>query len=286
MSFELKETSIRNAIQVSVFCFRNAVHEWTFYACSSAVDLAQMLVNATVFFFMALYVGPAAGAHVAEFGGNYAGYILIGFLTAGLLGGLMRSFYEAVASGYWGAQLEFYGSFPRGIHAYLAGSAAFQLLAALIRFLVVLLVGVTVFRLSVAWGNWGSAAVVLLVGMLPVLGLALAAASTFYLLDAKGWRDPVSWLTEILASLVAGVYFPPDLLPAALRELAPLLPHYHILRALRLAVMTGAGLSDPVVAHDIAALLVMGLVLVPLGGWLFALGLRRASRLGQFTRWV
>jgi ABC-2 type transport system permease protein len=286
MGFEYKRHDAPTFISAALFCLKNAISGWTMFVSSTVIDLLQTFFDATIFFFMAVYVAPGVAEQMAPFGGNYAGYVVLGFLAAGLLDSMMKSFYNAVASGYWGAQFEFYDAFPLGIPAYLTGAAGFNLLIALLRFAIIALVGLTLFGVRVEWGNSPAVLTILVVGLISVIGLGLAAASTFFLLNAKRWSDPVSWVAHILSSLIAGVYFPPDILPSWLQRFAALLPHFHLLRALRLAVMAGAGLGHPVVAHDLAVLGVMALVFVPSGAWLFRLGIHRAERLGQFTRWV
>jgi ABC-type multidrug transport system permease subunit len=258
---------------------------WMLFVSSALTDLLRMLLDAAIFFFMALYVAPGLEDRLVLTGG-YATFVVLGFLVAALMDSLLKTFYETVASGYWSAQFEFYGAFPMGIPAYLAGSAVFHLFMAALRFALVLAVGMTAFGVVLDGSNAGTAALVLLVGTLPAVGLGLAAASTFYLLDSRGWNDPISWAVHVLASLLAGVYFPPEILPAGLRLAAMILPHYHLLRALRLVAVDGAGLEHPVVAGSLAVLAVMAAIFIPAGALLFRAGMRRADRLGQFTRWT
>ena len=283
--FEYKGDGARAFFGASAHAFRHAMSNWMLFVSSALTDLLRMLLDAAIFFLMALYVAPGLEDRLVLAGG-YATFVVLGFLVAALMDSLLKTFYGTVASGYWSAQFEFYGAFPVGIAAYLAGSAVFHLLMAGVRFALVLAVGLTAFRVVLDWSNAGAAALVLMVGALPAVGLGLAAASAFYLFDSRGWNDPISWAVHVAASLLAGVFFPPEVLPAGLRMAGMVLPHYHLLRALRLVAIEGAGLGHPVVAGSLTVLLVMALIFVPVGVLLFRAGMRRADRLGQFTRWT
>lgn len=286
MPFETKAYDLRSFAVLSLSCLRNAISGWTLFLSSWITEMLRMLLDSAVFFFMAIYVAPSAAQYVGEFGGDYAGYIVVGFLVGGLLNSMTRCFYNAVATGYWGAYWEFYGSFPLGIPAYLTGASVFNLVVALIRFTILTCVGIGLFGIHFAWGNLGAGLLVLGVGLLSILGLGLAAASTFFLLNSKGWNDPVSWLANTLASLLCGVYFPPEVLPQQLRQFSDWLPHFHILRSLRLTIMAGVSLDNEVVRGDLRSLALMAAVLLPVGFFLFLRGLKRAERLGEFTRWT
>ena len=283
--FEYKRDGGWAFLAASAHAFRHALSNWMLFVSSAFTDLLRMLLDAAIFFFIALYVAPGLEDRLVLAGG-YATFVVVGFLVAALMDSLLKTFYNTVASGYWSAQFEFYGAFPVGISAYLAGAAAFHLLMAGLRFALVLAIGLAAFGVVLDWSNAGTAALVLMVGVLPAVGLGLAAASAFYLLDSRGWNDPISWAVHVVASLIAGVYFPPEILPAGLRVAGMTLPHYHLLRALRLVAIDGAGLQHPVVAGSLTALLVMALVFIPVGLLLFRAGMRRADRLGQFTRWT
>lgn len=285
MPFELKSSSFNTFVRAAWSCFSNATTGWILFFSSWITDLMQVFFEAVVFFYMATYVAPGASAYLPV-KGTYAGYVVLGFLGMSLLRMVVRCFYDAVATGYWGAYWEFYGAFPWGIPAYITGATSFNFVVALLRFAVLVLVGIAVFGTNIAFGNIGAVVVVLGIGLLPTIGLGLAAASTFFLFDSKGWNDPISWATNLLASFLAGVYFPPEILQQWLQAVGKVLPHFYVLRSLRLVTMTGASLENPMVFHDLVVLTGMAVVLVPVGFLFFSLGLKRASRRGDFTRWV
>ncbi|MBI3974707.1 MAG: hypothetical protein HY332_25810 [Chloroflexi bacterium] len=125
------------------------------------------------------------------------------------------------------------------------------------------------------------------------------SASTFVLINAKGWSDPIGWAVGLLATLVTGVYFPITLLPGPLFAAAQLLPHtYGIDAARRLLLPAETGLTLPVlplhaalpllspVQVDLLALTLGAVVLPLLGAALFAAGVAKARTDGGLSRWT
>ena len=82
--------------------------------------------------------------------------------------------------------------------------------------------------------------------------------------------------------LASGVYYPVSVLPGPLQLLARVSPLTYTLDAVRATLLDGRGVAA--VAPELGLLLGMGVVLVPLGLGVFALGERRAKRLGLLKR--
>jgi ABC-2 type transport system permease protein len=126
----------------------------------------------------------------------------------------------------------------------------------------------------------------------------MLSASSFYLLDIKRGTEPVQFVIQgILATLLAGTYYPITVLPKPLQWVACLIPHTYAFDALRRLLDPGAhpevsvlpiqqalpGLSP--VAVDGLALGLLTVVLVPLGVLAYGRGIERARRNGTLTRW-
>ncbi|BAS29297.1 ABC transporter permease [Limnochorda pilosa] len=90
------------------------------------------------------------------------------------------------------------------------------------------------------------------------LGLVFAAATA--------WVKEVAALVYVVRGLVmifSGVTFPLEVLPGWMQQVAALLPPTYTIRAVRTAALTPGGWAA--VADDVRALLVFGLVFLPLG---------------------
>jgi ABC-2 type transport system permease protein len=172
------------------------------------------------------------------------------------------------------------------VSAYLAGSVLFEYLVVGINTVAYIVVGVAVFGIPVDLPNLPVVLVILVAGVFSLTGLGLLGASTFSLLGAKNWgQNPVEWLIGFGVALLAGVYFPPTVLPQWLQPLSEWLPQTHAIRAARLALDGQSGLHTPGIRDDLVFLLIFGAVTLPLGVLAFAAGLRKVQRDGSLTRW-
>jgi hypothetical protein len=74
-----------------------------------------------------------------------------------------------------------------------------------------LIVGVSVATVGVDFSPTASpmlAALLFVIFVAACLGLGLAGASTFFLLEVKEGSEPISWTTTLMARVVSGVYYP------------------------------------------------------------------------------
>ena len=84
-------------------------------------------------------------------------------------------------------------------------------------------------------------------------GLGLMAASMIYMIDARGGCDPIQFVVETIAGLVAGVYFPLQVLPVWAQWLAHIIPHTYVLDGARRALY-GAESVPPLPIHELTNL--------------------------------
>jgi len=102
---------------------------------------------------------------------------------------------------------------------------------------------------------------------------------------------------SLLATLLAGTYYPVTVLPTPLQWIACLIPHTYAYDALRRLLDPGARASVPVlpiqqvfpgispVLIDGGTLLLFTVLLLPLGVLAYGRGIERARRNGTLTRW-
>src|SRR5262249_50819764 len=119
-------------------------------------------------------------------------------------------------------------------------------------------------------------------------------------LDIKKGTEPVQFVVQqLLATLVAGAYYPVGVLPKSLQWVACLIPHTYAYDALRRLLDPGAHPAAPAlpihyalplpglppIAIDGLALLLLTVLLLPLGFLAYGRGIERARRKGTLTRW-
>ena len=274
-------------LSLVLFSARNWFWGWTFFLPGFVLELLSMFTAAVTFYVMGTLVAPGAESLVAATGLGYGAYIVTGVMFDRFFRSALVSFHQSLLTGYWANQVNTYMLYPGGVSAWLAG----DLLARFVCFggletAVYFAVGVLLFHIPVAFAGLPGVLLVLAVSVLPLAGLGLIGASTFNLLNAKSWgANPVEWLVGFAVTLLSGVYFPPQVLPPPLQALGEWLPQTHALRAARLLLTGQATLADPAVGADLRFLLLFAAVALPLGAWLFTIGMQRALREGTLTRW-
>ncbi|HET7560206.1 MAG TPA: ABC transporter permease [Limnochordia bacterium] len=283
--WEFKRDDRRAFLKATGAVMRAQFRAATFFLPSWLIGLLGTVSSAAIFFLMGRYVDAGAAPWMQAYGGDYGAYILLGVGFNGLLNAGLNGYYQAYSEGYWSNAFEMYATTPRGVGAYMLGAPVVRYGMALLDAALWLLLAAALFRVPLAWSHLGAATLLLLLGLIATTGLGLTAASTFTLLNAKQWSNPISWLVEFLAGLFAGLYFPPEILPAGLRTVAVALPHTYVFDAARRVLLGGAGLTDPAVVRDAGALAILALIWLPIGGYLFRRSLLKAARDGSLSRW-
>ena len=108
---------------------------------------------------------------------------------------------------------------------------------------------------------------------LPLAALGVLSAA-FVMAFKRG--DPVAMLIHMASLILAGAYFPRELLPGWAQAMALLIPHTHGLEAVRLAALDGAGFGDAAFQESLGALGVCAAVFVPLAGVAWGAAVRHA----------
>ena len=207
-------------------------------------------------------------------------YLLVGTIAWRFLGIIFDNISEVIAWERWEGTIEytFMSPVPRLTH--LIGMCGATLVRAL-AFSVGTLVAVTLFvPIDLSHANSLSAVVLLVVGALAFIGLGIACASFPLMWPEKGLQ--MSYIVQAVVLLVSGVYYPIDVLPAALQPLGALSPATYVIRGMRAALMDGADLAT--LWPEIWPALFVGAISIPLGLRLFIAVERYAKRTGRLKR--
>ena len=125
------------------------------------------------------------------------------------------------------------------------------------------------------------AILIIFLGLASTLAIGILGAS-IKILSKRA--DPVLSLYALAASVLSGVFFPIELLPAWLRTLAWAIPHTYVIQALRRVLMPdGAVLPGPSAWQAIAALSLFCLVLYPIAIWVFDRSLEYGRKIGALS---
>ena len=258
--------------------FRRDVKIALTYRLAFVLRFLSTLFQVVVFYFISkLVTGSPPG--LAEYGGNYFAYALIGLAFVRLFNISLSGYANAITEAQQMGTLEAQALLPTPLPVLIFGANLWPYLYALGETLVYLLLGL-VLGAPLAHANVLAALVIALLASLAISGLGLMGAAMI-LVFKRG--NAVSWLVEAAAGLLAGTYFPPELLPAPLQKLSWLLPHTYALAGLRQALLNGA--SWAALAPGMLVLLGFALVLLPMGVMSLRWALGRAQVKGNLAQY-
>ncbi len=217
--------------------------------------------------------------------------LVLGVLLWSFLSAMFQEISNSISYERWEGTLEY--TFMAPVHrlTHLLGVSLFAVAYSVVR-TVVIMVGLLLFvHLSFAGANLWGVLVVLLVASVAFMGLGLVAAILPVLSPENGAQ--ATNIVQGVLLLVSGIYYPVAVLPAWVQPLAVLSPATYALAAARKLIgldrplneagtLAGAPLSS--VTHELGVLALMGLVLVPLGLWIFGRVEHWAKRTGKLKR--
>jgi ABC-2 type transport system permease protein len=227
------------------------------------------------------------GAGAAELKGGasidvegYMTYLLIGALIWSYLSMIFDILSETVQWERWEGTIEYTFMSPTSRVTHLLGMGVYAIVYGIIRTALVLGVAMLAFDLDLGNADYVAALVVLAVCSISLVGFGVVAAVMPLLSPEKGQQ--VTYIVSALLLLVSGVYYPVSVLPGWMQTLATVSPVTYGLEGSRAALQDGAGIAD--LWGSIWPLLLMGLVFVPIGIFVFHLGERYAKRTGKLKR--
>jgi len=207
-------------------------------------------------------------------------YLVIGALMWNFLANIFNEIAHTISWERWEGTLEY--TFMAPVHrlTHLMGVTWFAILYGLTRTLIVLLASSWFFGLSLAGANIPGALVVLACACLPMLGLGLIVAVLPLMSAEKGSQAAHIILGIIL--LISGVYYPIEALPAWLQPLGHISPVTYTLDGVRSALLDGTRTLELLPLSG--ALIISGIILIPVGYAIFLQGEKYAKRNGFLKR--
>ncbi|MEX0783186.1 MAG: ABC transporter permease [Dehalococcoidia bacterium] len=180
----------------------------------------------------------------------------------------------------WEGTIEYTFMAPvhRGTH--MVGTALFSLVYGLVHTAVVLVVIVLMFDLNMDQANYLSATLVLMVGSISLIGIGIMGAVLPLLYPERGMQ--MTHVIQAALVLISGVYIAAEDMPEPLATISVISPARYIIEGIREALIYNASPMD--LWKTMVGLLAAGLVLIPVGVWVFSLGERYAKRTGKLKR--
>ncbi len=247
------------------------------YRLQFLLDLCSVPLSLALFFYLSRLVDPSQLPSDIDLSKGYFSYAAIGVVVLRMVQATLTSFSNKLRTEQTSGTFETLLTSPVSPSVVVLGSASFELLRALLTGLATLLVA-TLFglRFELAVGS-----IIGLVVGLPALVVTFAAVGVVvaaFAVVVKQVNALLRLVTAVLG-LLAGAYFPIELLPGPLRVIANLLPFTWGLDVLR-----GALLRGELAGGRLVTLVAFAVVALPLSLWLFRLAVTHARRGGTLTQ--
>jgi ABC-2 type transport system permease protein len=207
-------------------------------------------------------------------------FLLIGTLVWAYLSAILDDISLVITWERWEGTIEHTLMAPVPRVAHLIGTSVFGVLHALVRTALIMLIALPFFTVDLSRANWETAAVVIAVGSLSLIGLGILAGVLPLLYPERG--EQMSFMVQSVVLLVSGVYYSVETLPAWLRAVSYLSPATYMLRAVRHALIDGASLGRE--AGDLAIMAAFAFALIPLSIAVFSAAERWAKKTGRLKR--
>ena len=204
--------------------------------------------------------------------------LLIGAVVWAYLGIIFEFLTETVAWERWEGTIEYTFMAPLSRAMHLGGSGVFAVLYGLVRAILLFVVVALFFGLAMPDANFVAALVILVVASVSFFGIGMMTSVLPLISPEKGAQ--LGFVAQGMLLVVSGVYYPVSVLPQWMEWLSVISPATYALRGIRASVLDGAGVAWA----DLWPLLVIGVVSIPLGLWVFKRGEVYAKRHGKLKR--
>ncbi len=272
---------------------------WQSYRVNQVLWLTNLFVTTLLFFLLGTTIaGQTQHLLGPAYGTNYMSFVVVGITINVFINTNLADPYIRIQRSYFNGTMDLFLLSPMSIYTPLLGLMTKSLIDDYPRLFFTFGFGRVLFGATFNFASWPLALLFTALFLAAGFGLGILSASSFYLLDIKKGTEPVQFVVQqILATLLAGAYYPITVLPRALQWVACLIPHTYAFDALRRLLDPGAQANVPVlpiqqalpgltpIAVDGLALALFTVVLLPLGVLAYGRGIERARRDGTLTRW-
>jgi ABC-2 type transport system permease protein len=243
------------------------------------VWLAYSIANSLSVSFIGVGMEQISGVSKVE--GRYLVlYLVVGTLVWRYLSLIFYWITDVIGMERWEGTIEYTLMAPIRRITHMAGQTVWAVVYSMISTCIILAVTVAIFHLDLSKANLMGGTVMLLAGSLSFIGVGVMGSVLPLLFPERG-----SQMTHVIIALlllVSGVYYPVDVLPEFLQKLAVFSPATYVLDGTRQALLEGTPTLH--LWQYIWPTLLMGLVAIPVGLWVFRLAERYAKRTGKLHR--
>jgi len=250
------------------------------YRFSFLLQFLSIFFSVAVFYFVAQLLGDSVNSYLEPYGSDYFSFVLIGIAFGSYFGVGLSSFSNGLRNSQTTGTLEAMLSTPTRLSTIILSAAQWNYLMTTLRVLLYLIVGALFLDVHLGNANYAAALIILILTIITFSSLGIIAAS-FIMVLKRG--DPVTWLFGAVSNLLGGIYYPVTVMPEWMQKIANLIPVTYALRAMRLALLQGAGFNE--LWTDILILGGFSVLLLPASLIVFGLAVRLARIDGSLTHY-
>lgn len=248
------------------------------YRAAFGLQLAASLLTLVLFYYLGQVVDPGQFESQGLSGG-YFGYVAVGLALMQLVQAGLSAFARKLRDEQTTGTFEALMATPASPSLIILCSAAYDLLRSAVSGLVLLVVAAAVFGLRIDANPLSLAAaagaLVGCIALFAAIGVAVAAFTVVF----KRALGLLALVGGILG-LLGGVYFPLDVLPGPVEEVARALPFTWALDVARAGLLGG-----DVDLTQLGGLLLSDLLLIPASLGLFVVAVKRARQTGTLAQY-
>jgi ABC-2 type transport system permease protein len=207
-------------------------------------------------------------------------YLVVGTLVWRYLSIIFYWITDVIGMERWEGTIEYTLMAPIRRVTHMAGQTIFAVLYSLVFTGIIMAVTVVLFKIDLSSANMWGAVLMLLAGSFSFIGFSIMGSILPLLFPERG-----SQMTHVIIALlllISGVYYPVEVLPEFLQKLSKLSPATYVLDGTGLALLKGYATRD--LWPFIWPTLIMGLIAIPAGLWIFNQAERYAKRTGKLHR--
>jgi len=207
-------------------------------------------------------------------------YLVIGTLVWRYLSTIFYWITELISIERWEGTIEYTLMAPIRRLTHMAGQTLFAVVYSMFFTAVIMVVTVFVFDIDLSNANLFGGVMMLLSGSLSFVGISIMVSTLPLLFPERGAQ--MTHIVIAVLLLISGVYYPVEVLPGLLKKMGVFSPATYVLEGTRRALLEG--LPSSKLWPFIWPALVMGVIAIPVGLWVFNVAERYAKRTGKLHR--
>jgi len=208
-------------------------------------------------------------------------FLMIGSVMWVYLSSIFHEVGNQIGYERWEGTIEYTFMAPVKRIYHLIGNSVYAIFYGIIKTWLVLFFVVLLFRIDMSGANFISGMFILMISAFSFIGLGMIASVVPLMSPEKG--SQALHIVNAVIMLVSGIYYEVSVLPMWMQMIAQVSPAKYALEGMRKALIDGSGIKELLVSH-IMPLIIMGILFIPIGLYVFEWAEVRAKKLGNLKR--